>query len=72
MTIASAMVRLYAKVVRITDRITPLLLAIVCLHLCSVALDNGLARTPPMGWNSWATYELNINEALIRSVGTNT
>ena len=31
------------------------------------ALDNGLARTPPMGWNSWATYELKINEGLIRA-----
>ena len=33
----------------------------------SAALENGLARTPPMGWNSWATYELNINESLIRA-----
>jgi alpha-galactosidase len=32
-----------------------------------VALDNGLARTPPMGWNSWATYELKIDEGLIRA-----
>ena len=31
------------------------------------ALDNKLARTPPMGWNSWATYELKIDEALIRA-----
>ncbi|MGA2538836.1 MAG: alpha-galactosidase [Terracidiphilus sp.] len=33
----------------------------------SAALDNGLARTPPMGWNSWASYELKINEGLIRA-----
>ncbi|HLV85847.1 MAG TPA: alpha-galactosidase [Candidatus Sulfotelmatobacter sp.] len=31
------------------------------------ALDNGLAQTPPMGWNSWATYELKIDEGLIRA-----
>ena len=35
--------------------------------LSSAALDNGLARTPPMGWNSWASYELKINEGLIRA-----
>lgn len=31
------------------------------------ALENGLARTPPMGWNSWNSFELDINEQLIRS-----
>ncbi|MCG5452126.1 MULTISPECIES: glycoside hydrolase family 27 protein [Micromonospora] len=30
------------------------------------ALDNGVARTPPMGWNSWNQFGCNINEALIR------
>ena len=30
------------------------------------ALDNGLARTPPMGWNSWNKYACNINETLIK------
>jgi alpha-galactosidase len=34
---------------------------------CTSALDNGLAQTPPMGWNSWNAYELKINEELIRS-----
>lgn len=33
----------------------------------SLGLENGLARTPPMGWNSWATYQLNIDESLIRA-----
>ena len=32
------------------------------------ALDDGLARTPPMGWNSWNTFRLNINENLVRQV----
>jgi alpha-galactosidase len=27
---------------------------------------NGLAMTPPMGWNSWNTYGCNISEATIR------
>ncbi|MFC7759995.1 glycoside hydrolase family 27 protein [Catellatospora bangladeshensis] len=30
------------------------------------ALDNGVGRTPPMGWNSWNTFGCNISEALIR------
>jgi alpha-galactosidase len=32
------------------------------------ALDNGVARTPPMGWNSWNTFGCNINESLIRQM----
>src|SRR5262245_15204663 len=28
-------------------------------------LDNGLARTPPMGWNSWNKFQCNVSEALI-------
>jgi len=34
----------------------------------AVALDNGLALTPPMGWNSWNTFRLNINEDLVKEV----
>ncbi|NKZ06681.1 lectin [Actinomadura latina] len=30
------------------------------------ALDNGVGRTPPMGWNTWNTFGCNISEALIR------
>src|SRR5688500_11728341 len=33
------------------------------------ALNNGVARTPPMGWNSWNTFGCNINETLIRQMG---
>ena len=29
---------------------------------------NGLARTPPMGWNSWNRYGCRIDEGLIRGV----
>jgi alpha-galactosidase len=32
------------------------------------ALENGVARTPPMGWNSWNTFGCNINETLIRQM----
>lgn len=29
-------------------------------------LDNGLARTPQMGWNSWNFFACNINETVIK------
>ncbi|KAH0465373.1 hypothetical protein IEQ34_005476 [Dendrobium chrysotoxum] len=31
-----------------------------------LVLDNGLGRTPPMGWNSWNHFQCSINEKLIR------
>ena len=33
------------------------------------ALENGVARTPPMGWNSWNTFGCNINETLTPGCG---
>jgi alpha-galactosidase len=30
------------------------------------ALDNGLARTPPMGWNTWNKFGCNVSEKLVR------
>jgi len=32
----------------------------------AAALNDGLARTPPMGWNSWNKFHCNINETIIR------
>jgi alpha-galactosidase len=29
-------------------------------------LDDGLARTPPMGWNTWNKFACNVSERLIR------
>jgi alpha-galactosidase len=31
------------------------------------ALDNGLAKTPPMGWNSWNKFACDVSESLIKS-----
>jgi len=28
----------------------------------------GLAMTPPMGWNSWNTFQTNINDSLVRGI----
>lgn len=41
------------------------LITIVVLQLV-LAVDNGMGRTPPMGWNSWNRFGCNINETLIR------
>jgi alpha-galactosidase len=32
------------------------------------ALDNGVARTPPMGWNSWNKFACNVTEDAVRTV----
>src|SRR5947209_7646406 len=42
-----------------------LLLALVltlALAPAAGALDNGLARTPPLGWNSWYPFHCRVNE----------
>ena len=31
--------------------------------------SNGLAQTPPMGWNSWNHFQTNVNDSLIRQIG---
>ncbi len=31
----------------------------------------GLASTPPMGWNSWNTFQTNISEKLVREIADN-
>ncbi|MFI7448615.1 hypothetical protein ACIBQX_14050 [Nonomuraea sp. NPDC049714] len=32
----------------------------------AAALENGLARTPQMGWNDWNTFFCDVSESLIR------
>jgi alpha-galactosidase len=34
----------------------------------ALAVDNGLARTPAMGWNSWNYYGCGINEAIVKQI----
>ncbi|HEY6243291.1 MAG TPA: alpha-galactosidase [Pyrinomonadaceae bacterium] len=51
---------------------TFILLAAITLSGVSLtnaySLDNGLARTPPMGWNSWNKFACDVNEQLIREM----
>lgn len=42
-----------------------LLLILASLHVCW-GLNNGVALTPGMGWNSWNHFGCNINEDLIK------
>ncbi|WP_286158114.1 alpha-galactosidase [Streptomyces sp. CB03911] len=35
------------------------------------ALDNGVATTPPMGWNTWNSFGCGISEQLIRTAADN-
>jgi alpha-galactosidase len=45
------------------------LLFISCLQAGEVrALDNGLVKTPPMGWNSWNKFGCNVSEELIKQI----
>jgi alpha-galactosidase len=53
------------------ESITSLALRIAALGFLAAAgqlaaLDNGLARTPPMGWNSWNKFGCNVSEDLIK------
>ncbi|MDH6110170.1 hypothetical protein P3T36_006666 [Kitasatospora sp. MAP12-15] len=34
----------------------------------AAALDNGLAKTPPMGWNDWNTFGCNVSEKLVEQI----
>jgi len=42
---------------------------IISFHaVTAAALDNGLALTPPMGWNSWNKFGCDVSESLIKAV----
>jgi alpha-galactosidase len=43
-----------------------LILAVMSSNI--FALDNGLALTPPMGWNSWNKFECDVSESLIKEM----
>jgi alpha-galactosidase len=42
-------------------------LALVALAAAPALAGDGLALTPPMGWNSWNRFGCNVSEALVRS-----
>ncbi len=49
------------------NKVRILALALLGVPGALPALDNGLAKTPPMGWNSWNKFACNVSEDLIKS-----
>jgi len=47
-----------------------LALAFCCWRQAGFAQEPELARTPPMGWNSWNHFHLDIDDAIIRAQAT--
>ncbi|MFG1949380.1 glycoside hydrolase family 27 protein [Nonomuraea sp. NPDC048826] len=43
-----------------------MLTGVIAVGQPAQALENGVGRTPPMGWNTWNTFGCNINETLIK------
>ncbi len=46
-------------------------MSVLAVLLCGLvagvcALDNGLGRTPQMGWNSWNHFRCNIDQDMIK------
>jgi len=54
----------------VTPSIAALLVCVLALgaERSAWALDNGVARTPPMGWDDWNSFGCNVNETLIRQM----
>ena len=52
------------------DRLHIIIIIIFCLLFVNntKALDNGLALTPPMGWNSWNIFRCDVTEDLIKEM----
>src|SRR3990172_8893617 len=44
------------------------ILAVFCFSNASAQKFEGLAKTPPMGWNSWNKFHSAVNEAMIREI----
>src|ERR1700688_2104315 len=49
-------------------KICLVILTVVMVSTSGRALDNGLALTPPMGWNSWNKFGCNVSEDLLKSM----
>lgn len=44
-------------------------LLLLCVAVSTVhSIDNGLGRTPPMGWRSWNLYGPNVNQSVMQHI----
>src|SRR6478736_6708996 len=51
-------------------KIIPLFILLASIQSFSQKFE-GLASTPPMGWNSWNTFQTNISEELVKGIADN-
>eukprot|EP01114_Cavostelium_apophysatum_P018727 TRINITY_DN5863_c0_g1_i1.p1 TRINITY_DN5863_c0_g1~~TRINITY_DN5863_c0_g1_i1.p1 ORF type:complete len:439 (-),score=42.06 TRINITY_DN5863_c0_g1_i1:33-1349(-) len=51
-----------------SNRLSYFVLLLVFFFCRTFALDNGVSRSPPMGWSSWNFFRCDINETLILEV----
>ena len=49
-------------------RLPPPLVLLLVAAAPSQALDNGLARTPPLGLSTWAVFAQDINDTVVREM----
>ena len=49
-----------------TPKLQTFLISLICILCLAYSLDNGLGKTPPMGWNSWNKFACNFNETVIK------
>jgi alpha-galactosidase len=48
--------------------VSSLLMLVLLAPAAGHALENGLARTPPMGWNSWNKFQGQVTDAMVREM----
>lgn len=59
--------RLNSRAVLISTSLV-FIVSLYSARITPLASDNGLARTPPMGWNSWNKFGCNVSEQLIKEI----
>lgn len=52
----------------VNKRFVGIILLVCSTGFAGVSGWDDLAKTPPMGWNSWNTFRLDINEAVVRGI----
>jgi alpha-galactosidase len=55
-----------SQITRLVGGLIAALVAILWIAPTVAALDDGLAHTPPMGWNSWNKFGCDVSEDLIK------
>jgi len=61
---------IFTYINRLKSTMKKLLIVFILMNVSTVYAQKfeGLALTPPMGWNSWNTFAVNINEQLVKDI----